>query len=136
MHFLYAGYKVRLESEAILSILVHCQAKNWILIGGEVVDIEILKMPDDNKKQKVKILSDIKRKYISVDKDTETRAMELEKMSFKSFDALHIVCAEKGKADVLLTTDDNFLKKALQNLDILKVRVENPVRWLMEVIEK
>jgi len=49
---------------------------------------------------------------------------------------LHIACAERGNADILLTTDDNLLRKALQNKSILKVRVENPVKWLMEEIEK
>jgi tRNA(adenine34) deaminase len=43
---------------------------------------------------------------------------------------------EKGKADILLTTDDAFLRKASQCKETLKVRIENPVRWLMEVIEK
>ncbi|MBI4688293.1 MAG: hypothetical protein HY756_11045 [Nitrospirae bacterium] len=54
----------------------------------------------------------------------------------KSFDALHVACAEKGKANILLTTDDNFLNNASKHRNILKVRVENPVVWLMEVIEK
>ena len=62
--------------------------------------------------------------------------MKLEDLNFSGFDALHIAGAEKGRADVLLTTDDNLLRKALQNKSILKVRVENPVKWLMEEIEK
>ncbi len=128
--------RVRLESEAILTILNHCETKNWILIGSEVIDIEIFKIPDDNRRQRVEILSAMKEKYINIGEDTEVRAIELEKLSFKSFDSLHIACAEKGKADVLLTTDDNLLQKSLQNKDILKVKVENPVSWLMEVIKK
>ena len=62
--------------------------------------------------------------------------MKLEDLNFSSFDALHIASAEKGKADVLLTTDDNLLRKALQNKSILEVRVENPVKWLIEEIGK
>jgi predicted nucleic acid-binding protein len=54
----------------------------------------------------------------------------------RPFDALHIACAEKGKADILLTTDDALLRKVSLCKDTLKVRGENPVRWLMEVIEK
>lgn len=73
---------------------------------------------------------------IVVDEDIEKRAMELENLTFNPFDALHIACAEQGKADILLTTDDDFLRKALQYKDTLEVRVENPVRWLMEVIVK
>ena len=128
--------RVRLESEAVLTILEHARSRMWALIGSEVIDIEISKIPDDDLRCKVNILSGMKQKFITVNNDVEIRAKELEKLGFKSFDALHIACAEKGDADILLTTDDIFLSKALQSRNILKVRVENPLRWLMEVMEK
>lgn len=126
--------RVRLESEAVLTILNHCQTKNWHLLNSEMVEIEISKIPDDDKRLKVSILSTLLKSEILIDKEIESRAIEVEEMGFKSFDALHIACAEKGEADIFLTTDDNLLQKALQNGNLLKVRVENPVRWLMEVI--
>ncbi|MBM4351751.1 MAG: type II toxin-antitoxin system VapC family toxin [Deltaproteobacteria bacterium] len=132
----YAQDRVRLESEAVLTILDYTQSRKWVLIGSEVIDIEISKIPDNDRKCKVKILIDMKQKFITVNDDIENRPKELEKLGFKSFDALHIVCAEKSEADILLTTDDNFLSKASQNRNMLKVRVENPLKWLMEVIEK
>ena len=128
--------RVRLESEAVLSILNHSKAKGWRLLNSEVINIEISKMPDNDKRQKVTILSIMLQSNIVVDEDIERRAIELENLAFKPFDALHIACAEKGKADILLTTDDDFLRKASQCKNTLKVKVENPVRWLMEVIEK
>ena len=128
--------RVRLESEAVLSILNHSKVKGWRLLNSEVIGIEISKVPDNDKKQKVTILSAMLQSHIDVDKDIENRAVELENLTFKPFDALHIACAEKGKADILLTTDDAFLRKASQCKEALKVRVENPLRWLMEVIEK
>ena len=132
----YAQDRVRLESEAVLTILEHTQSGMWAIIGSEVIDIEISKIPDDDLRCKVNILTGMKQKFITVNNDVEIRAKELEKLGFKSFDALHIACAEKGDADILLTTDDIFLSKALQSRNILKVRVENPLRWLMEVMEK
>ena len=128
--------RVRLESEAVLTILEHTQSGMWAIIGSEVIDIEISKIPDDDLRCKVNILTGMKQKFITVNNDVEIRGKELEKLGFKSFDALHIACAEKGDADILLTTDDIFLSKALQSRNILKVRVENPLRWLMEVMEK
>ena len=50
-------------------------------------------------------------------------------------DALHIVCAEKAGVDAFLTVDDKLMKKSKANVDKLRVRVENPVTWLQEVIE-
>ena len=41
---------------------------------------------------------------------------------------------EKSKVDVLLTTDDRLLRKAVQNKDVLNVRVRNPIKWLIEMI--
>jgi predicted nucleic acid-binding protein len=128
--------RVRLESEAVLTILGHAQTENWILISSEVVDIEISKIPDDERKQKVSFLSSTLKSYVTVDEDIERRAMELAELNFKPFDAFHIACAEKGGADVFLTTDDDLLKKALQKKEVLKVRLENPLKWLMEEIEK
>jgi predicted nucleic acid-binding protein len=132
----HAQDRVRLESEAVLTILSRGQTESWILLSSEVVDIEISKIPDDDRRQKVSLLSSMSQSYIIIDEDTEKRAIELEELGFKSFDALHIACAEKGKADVLLTTDDDLLRKSLQNRGALKVRLENPVRWLMEEVEK
>ncbi len=49
-------------------------------------------------------------------------------------DAIHLACAESAEVDVFLTTDDRLLKKAKRIGKILKVRVANPVHWLMEVL--
>ncbi len=128
--------RVRLESEAVLAILGRCQDEGWILLGSEVIDLEISRMPDGERKQKVGLLSSIARLRVVVGDAVERRAVELERLGFKAFDALHIACAEAGGADVLLTTDDRLLRKARQNRRALKVRVENPVKWLMEEMER
>jgi len=126
--------RVHLESEAILTILSHCLNADWNLTGSEVIDIEISKIPDDEKRMKVSTLASTKQSYITIDEDVVRRAFELKKSGFKQFDALHIACAEKGKADVLLSTDDNLTKKAAQN-DSLKIKIENPLIWVMEVFK-
>lgn len=82
------------------------------------------------------MLSSISQFNIKVDTHIEKRAIELEQMSFTGFDALHIACAERGKADILLTTDDNLIRKALRYKQILKIKIENPVTWLMEVTKR
>lgn len=53
-------------------------------------------------------------------------------MRFKALDALHIACAEAGKADVILTTDDDLIKRASRS--VLNVDVKNPCVWLLEVL--
>jgi len=68
-----------------------------------------------------------------VDESILRKASELENFGLKALDALHLACAEKSKA--MLTTDDEVVKKVMANDSIVKVKVENPVRWLMEITE-
>jgi hypothetical protein len=48
--------RIRLESEAILSILTRCQTGDFTLLKSEVTDIEILKIPDRDRREKVRLL--------------------------------------------------------------------------------
>src|SRR4030067_2961973 len=73
----YAQDRVRLESEAVLTILEHTQSGMWTIIGSEVIDIEISKIPDDDLRCKVNILTGMKQKLITVNNDVEIRAKEL-----------------------------------------------------------
>ena len=128
--------KIRIESEAVLTILSRVQSGRWVLVNSEVVDIEISKIPNVERRRKVSFLSMISQSYVVIDEDVERRAVKLSELKFRPFDALHIACAERGGADVLLTTDKSLLNNASRHPNALRVRLENPVRWLMEEIEK
>lgn len=125
---------IRLESEAILLILTRCQSHTWELLSSEAVDHEISGIPDEERREKVVLLSSLAESKVTVTESVERRAMELEELGFRTYDALHLGCAEEGSADVLLTTDDRFLRQAERHGKILKVQVANPVLWLLEVI--
>lgn len=127
--------RIHLEAEAILSILNHSRTAGWSVIGSDVIDFEISKMPDKDKRLMVWILSTVHDAHVRVAAEVEKRALELKKVGLKPLDALHVACAEKAKAEVLLTTDDNLLNRAVRSKRTLKVKVENPMRWVMEVIK-
>jgi predicted nucleic acid-binding protein len=127
--------RIHLEAEAILSILNHSRTAGWSVIGSDAIDYEISKIPDSDKRLMVQILSTMHDAHVRVDAGVEKRALELKRAGLKPLDALHVACAEKAKAEILLTTDDNLLSKALKNQRTLKVKVENPLRWVMEVIK-
>ncbi|MEO1095759.1 MAG: hypothetical protein AAFX01_12760 [Cyanobacteria bacterium J06638_28] len=57
------------------------------------------------------------------------------KYSFKFHDALYLAFAEAGEVDVFLTTDDRLLRKAKQNISLIKIVVENPTIWLMGILQ-
>jgi predicted nucleic acid-binding protein len=55
-------------------------------------------------------------------------------MGFRTYDALHLACAEQATVDVFPTTDDRVLRIATRHTAQLKVYVANPLAWLLEVI--
>ena len=63
------------------------------------------------------------------------RASELKAIGFGAYDALHLACAEHSNADDFLTTDDKLLRLSHECSSMLKVKVDNPLMWLKEVIE-
>jgi len=124
---------IHIESEAVLTILGHCETGNWDLIGSEIIDLEILKIPDKYQKERVFHLSKISKAKVEVNKQVWDRYEELKEINLTLFDALHIACAEIGKADIFLTTDDDIIKKINKSNIELKVDIKNPIKWLMEV---
>jgi hypothetical protein len=55
-------------------------------------------------------------------------------LGFDLYDSFHIACAEYARIDVLLTTDDRLLRKAIKYSKLLQVKLDNPVTWLMETL--
>ena len=127
--------RIHLEAEAILTVLNHSRMSGWNIIGSDAIDFEIGKIPDHDKRVKVQILSTLHDTHVKVDAGIEQRAVELNQVGLKALDALHVACAEKAKADVLLTTDDLFMSKATHYKKMLKLSIENPLRWVMEVLK-
>ncbi|KKM10755.1 hypothetical protein SY88_11725 [Clostridiales bacterium PH28_bin88] len=125
--------RIRLESEAVLSILNRCQMGEWQLIGSEALDYEIFKIPDDDRKQKVLILAGLVQSKVFLDVKVVQQANLLQEAGLAALDALHISCAEKGGANALLTTDDRLVRQAARTKALIKITVANPISWLMEV---
>ena len=98
------------------------------------VDYEVSRISDKERQQKVIHLASVAKSKQPITASAEARAKELERLGFMALDALHLACAEAGEAGVLLTTDDHMASKARQHRDVLRVRVENPILWLTEVV--
>ena len=126
--------RIRLEAEAIFSILTRCQNRDWELISSTALSSEIAQTPSPTRREQVRESLLISQKKVVVTQEIIQRAIFLSSLSFKQFDALHLACAEKD-ADILLTTDDRFLRKANIHKDKLDVTVANPITWLISVTE-
>jgi len=123
---------VRMECEAILSIIDVCGTGDWSYFSSDVLLDEILETADNDKREKVMLLYNSATEHIKFTEKVFSRAKELERFGIKSFDALHLAGAEAANADVLLTTDRRFINAA-KRADS-RIPVKNPLVWLAEVL--
>jgi predicted nucleic acid-binding protein len=112
--------------------LSQCESGQWKLITSAVLDEELDQTPDLEKLKNVKAILTIAKIKVFSSQSMEERSAELQKLGFTDFDAAHIASAERGKADIFLSTDDRLIRKAQRNIQTINVAVNNPVSWLME----
>ncbi len=126
--------RIKSETAAILQIISRFWNGEWQSITSKVLQFEINQISDLTKRFFVKSLftSIPQTIFVSVGVSETLRGKQLEVLGFKEYDALHIACAESGKADVLLTTDDAVIRRAKRLRSQFHVRVENPDTWLRE----
>jgi predicted nucleic acid-binding protein len=126
--------RVRLEAEAVLSILELAEAGKLALTSSDVIDDELSQMPDAERREKVSLLLGLTSKHISLTATIERRATDLEKWNFSPLDALHLASAEAARADFFLTTDDYLIRRARRHTEELEIKIENPAKWLIQEV--
>lgn len=125
--------RIHLESEAILTIFQRGQEGIYKIVGSSILELEMERMKDVVKKQRVKDLYKVAVIHVYYTEEIKKRSQEIMKLSkIRTFDSLHLAAAEEVKADVMLTTDDK-LERMAEKLE-LKVRVMNPLKFAWEVI--
>jgi len=125
--------KIRLEREAVLSIVGSCEVGIWDIFQSDVLEDEINRILNPFKKKMVSALYSSATINIELNNEIISRAAELiNTFGIEDFDALHLASAEYGEASILLTTDKKFINRALKSNT--KIRAVNPVAWLTEVL--
>jgi predicted nucleic acid-binding protein len=125
--------KVYFEAEAVLSIITYCAKNDWSLLSSSVIDYELSKNPNADKLEKVLTLYSAAKNWLGLTEESKSRAAFFQRHGIKALDSLHLALAETGEADIFLTTDARLLRAA-SKLN-LKIRIANPVSWLMEVMD-
>jgi len=122
--------RIRKEAEAVEEVFRLIQSKQAQWIDGAVIEAEILRNPDTQKREDALALVRLaeERPHLSV--RAVSRADSLEPPGYGAFDALHLAIAEESGAHVLLTTDDRFLRQAGRGLGNPMVPVMNPLNWV------
>lgn len=127
--------RVRLETEAVSIILEKLHQNEWEWIGSEILLYELGQNHDVENRQRTLSFVSLAQQVVETTEKILSRAEELEETGFDSYDAIHLSSAEDGKADVFLTTDDQILKVATRKKSLFSFTVENPVKWLEEVLK-
>ena len=126
--------RIRLETEVIILILSRLERKEWIWLGSQALEIEIDQTPNLEQQSRLKRVMDFVGLSVEIGEKELERANELQRLGFVGFDAVHLACAESGKADVFLTTDDRLLKLAKRFAKKQHVKVKNPLDLMQEMI--
>ena len=126
--------RIRIESEAIILILDLIAKGDHTWVSSEAIEDEVLRNPDVEHRLRILALLAQTHERILIDETCLIRARALVEEGFGAMDALHVSTAESAGCDILLTTDDALLRKARATKQPLTVRVENPARWISEVI--
>lgn len=127
--------RIHMESEAIITIFKHIEYSDWWLINSGIINYEINQTSDDERREKLLSLVNSASEFVSVNQELYVRAKQIQELGIKTYDSLHIACAEYGKADVFLTTDDKLINAIKRNLKEIKIEVENPLLWLQKVVK-
>lgn len=127
--------RVRLETEAISLILGKLHQREWDWVGSEMLLHEVGQNPDLENRQRVLSFASLAHEVVELSDKILKRAEELEESGFDSYDAIHLASAEHSKVDVFLTTDDQILKVSNRKKNPFSFTVENPVKWLEEVLK-
>jgi hypothetical protein len=122
--------EVKLEREAILILLSRVENQLLTLVTSDTIEFETGKIDDNEKKLNIKLILSLASNKIIIDRKINERAKYFETKGIKSFDALHLACAEEG-SDLLFTVDKKFFNLARQIKD-LKIPVNNPVEYLLK----
>ena len=127
-----ANLRVHLEAEAVKTIIRLIEKQQFSLISSKILQFEISKLTDEFKKKELRLMESLASEVVQINPSIAARAKVFEQMGIQAFDALHLACAENN-ADIFLTVDDKFLKKAT-TIELLKTKVFSPLIWLNEVL--
>jgi hypothetical protein len=126
--------RIRLEAEAILSILDLVKARRLELVASDVLAFELGRNLHRTRRDFALETLAGTTSYIELSSGVEQRGLELNRGGIDTLDSLHLASAEVGEVDYFCTCDDAFLKKAKRAVRG-RTRVVSPLE-LAEEMEK
>jgi predicted nucleic acid-binding protein len=119
--------KVEAQAAKIRRIIDNRKKDGYVIIGGFAGEAEIRKIPDDEKRRTAEqSYRESIDDNIKLSAQIITRAVSLNLMGMGKMDSFHLAAAEAAGADILITTDEKFIRKC-KNRNITTVKVIDPL---------
>lgn len=123
--------KIYLEATSMLLLFTLIDPQTIEIVSSDVLLFENDKNPYEERRTFVNLILQKSNYSQSINESILARSKEIEKWNIKGFDALHIACAEKSKADFFITCDDKIIKR-YKGL----VNVQNPIDFVINILRK
>lgn len=127
--------RIKRESTEIVHLLSLFESGSMTLVSSEVLQIEIDRISDSERREASFEILRIAGEIIAVTPAIKELARELGKYGITTFDALHLASAETAEVDYFCTTDDKLLKKAKTAQVNLKVKAVSPTELMEEILK-
>lgn len=125
--------KNNLEAQAIKVIIDKYYKDEFEIYTSDALVLEMNNIKDQIKRVKVlEVYNKLNLTNIKFSEKIKQRAIELRQYNIKDMDSLHIAYAESLNLDYFITTDRLLINAS--NRANLKIKVINPINFIMEVI--
>ena len=128
--------RIKLETEAFLSIIDRAVKGGIEIIGSSVLSYENSRNPFVERRERVSSYLSVASKWLSLSKSIKGRATALESAGIDPLDAMHLACAEAGGAAYFVTCDDAVIRKAKQQKYHLALEVCTPLEFVVKEVFK
>jgi predicted nucleic acid-binding protein len=126
--------RIRLESEAVIALIRQAVTGELRWLSSQVIELEAAKNPNPERRRRILLLASHAYETIPLLSTDFERARVLQNLGCQPYDALHIACAERAGAEILLTTDDRLVKFGGRNPASLRLRIENPLELMRKLL--
>lgn len=106
--------RIRLETEAKLVIQQKIRGGECELLWSSSLDFENSRNPFEEHMYAIREWRKLAVSCVMADAEVVKLAREAMAFGISGYDALHVASAIVGKADILVTTDDRFIKRMRQ----------------------
>lgn len=120
--------RIRLETEAVISILELREEKEVSVVISEMVLREIHNTKDSRRREMLLDFLKLAGECIMIDEVVIERAADLLSRGIQKEDAFHLALAQKGAVEYFITTDDRIIKKASQIK--CSFTISNPIDYI------